>query len=167
MAESATGPVAGMRDTLARPDRVAAEASRDRLEAAHNAGCLDSALEMADSIGAQDSLERALAHQLAAAHRSAMKLTAQMNRSLEVMEHSRGGEREAANVQATRLANSAARLMGAFQQGALTLDRLRNGGRQVVQVQHVTVAEGGQAVVAGRISPGGRGGRRKGEAAAN
>ncbi len=31
------------------------------------------------------------------------------------------------------------------------LDRLRNGGRQTVVVQHVNVAEGGQALVAGKM----------------
>ena len=47
--------------------------------------------------------------------------------------------------------------MESYQRGALTLERLRNGGRQVVQVQHVNVSDGGQAVVAGTI----QGGRRK------
>ena len=44
-------------------------------------------------------------------------------------------------------------LMTAFQQGALTLQRMRNGGNQTVQ--HVTVANGGQAVI-GQIEAGGR-----------
>ena len=48
------------------------------------------------------------------------------------------------------------RLMETCQRGALTLDRLRNGGRQVVQVQHVTVGDGGQAVVAGTVQGGTR-----------
>src|SRR4051812_9315910 len=34
-------------------------------------------------------------------------------------------------------------------------DRLRNGGRQTVVVQHVSVADGGQAVVAGHVAPAG------------
>ena len=37
----------------------------------------------------------------------------------------------------------------------LTLERLRNGGKQTVVVQHVAVAEGGQAVVAGAVNQGG------------
>ena len=35
--------------------------------------------------------------------------------------------------------------------GAATLHRVRHGGRQVVSVQHVKVAGGGQAVVAGNV----------------
>jgi len=37
--------------------------------------------------------------------------------------------------------------MATFQQGMLTLQRLRTGGTQVVQVQHLTLAEGAQAIV--------------------
>ena len=64
----------------------------------------------------------------------------------------RGEEQERANIQATRLAGATARMMGAFQQGLLTLQRLRTGGTQRVIVQHVNVNEGGQAVVAGEVS---------------
>ena len=45
-------------------------------------------------------------------------------------------------------------MMTAFQQGLLTLQRLRTGGQQVVTVQHVQVNEGGQAVVAGKVRTG-------------
>jgi hypothetical protein len=55
------------------------------------------------------------------------------------------------SIEACRMANTAARLMDAYQRGLLTLDRLRNGGRQMVTVQHVNVAAGGQAVVAGAV----------------
>jgi len=58
------------------------------------------------------------------------------------------------------MAGAAARMMETFQRGLLTLDRLRNGGKQVVTVQHVTVGDGGQAIVAGKVSPGGRRGRK-------
>ena len=53
----------------------------------------------------------------------------------------------------TRLAGAASRLMMAYQQGLVTLDRLRAGGKQTIIVQHVQVNEGGQAVVAG-MKPG-------------
>jgi len=49
------------------------------------------------------------------------------------------------------MANVAARLMEAYQRAALTLLRMRNGGRQVVTVQHVSIS-GGQAIVAGAVS---------------
>ena len=52
--------------------------------------------------------------------------------------------------------NAAARLMSVFQDGALTLQKLRTGGSQVVTVQHVSVAPGAQAVI-GNVSTGGHG----------
>jgi hypothetical protein len=54
------------------------------------------------------------------------------------------------------MACAAARLMDSYQRGLLTLDRLRNGGRQVVTVQHVKVEGGGQAIVAGEVRAGGK-----------
>jgi hypothetical protein len=51
-------------------------------------------------------------------------------------------------------------MMEAYNQGLLALDRLRNGRRQVVTVQHVTVNPGGQAIVAGALKP--KGSRRRG-----
>jgi hypothetical protein len=50
-------------------------------------------------------------------------------------EHSSAGDQ----VEAVRCTNAAARLMSAFTDGALTLQRLRTGGGQTVTVQHVTV----------------------------
>ena len=58
---------------------------------------------------------------------------------------------DSVNVRVTRLAGAASRLMMAFQQGMVTLDRLRSGGRQHIVVQHVQVNDGGQAVVAGKM----------------
>jgi hypothetical protein len=57
--------------------------------------------------------------------------------------------------------NATARAMAAFNDAALTLQRLRTGGKQVVTVQHVTVKEGGQAVVAQNMKPSGKTGGRK------
>ena len=64
-------------------------------------------------------------------------------------------ESPGALLEAQRSAVVGARVLVAFAQGALALDRLRNGNRQTVQVQHVTVENGGQAVVAGTVAPGG------------
>src|SRR5262249_4692638 len=47
-------------DTVAHPDYVTAEASRDRLRLANQAGSLSLALDAADTIQAQDSLEKML-----------------------------------------------------------------------------------------------------------
>ena len=46
----------------------------------------------------------------------------------------------------TEEAAMAARLMSVFQDGLLTLERLRTGGNQTVTVQHVNVQPGAQAV---------------------
>jgi hypothetical protein len=52
----------GTVDTVANPDYVTAEASRDRLALANQAGSLGLALDAADTIQAQDSLEKMLVH---------------------------------------------------------------------------------------------------------
>jgi hypothetical protein len=66
-------------DTVAHPDYVTAEASRDRLGLANQAGSLSLALDAADTIQAQDSLEKMLVHQMAVLHYGMMKATARMN----------------------------------------------------------------------------------------
>ena len=88
-----------------------------------------------------------------------MKLTAQLSRQIECMNAIDARTKEASNVQAARLAGAVSRMMTTFQQGALTMQRLRTGGRQIVTVQHVNVGAGGQAVIAGSVTPGGRGGK--------
>ena len=140
-----------LRDTVADPNYVTVDASRDRLELANQAGCLEEALDAAETIDAQNSLEKMLAHQLAASHRSSMKMTEQLNACLGRMNH---GYAERACVQATRLAGAIARMNGSYQSGVLTLQKLRTGGRQTVVVQHVNVNDGGQALVAGEMQAG-------------
>ncbi len=66
---------------------------------------------------------------------------------------------QVASVKAARMATAAARMMEATARAALTLDRLRNGNRQTVVVQHVAVADGGQAVVAAAVAAGATGGK--------
>ncbi|MGH8507869.1 MAG: hypothetical protein ACREVH_04025 [Gammaproteobacteria bacterium] len=56
--------------------------------------------------------------------------------------------------ESARLVHASARLMRSYQEGLLTLQRLRSGGQQTVIVQHVNVANGGQAVVAGEVEGG-------------
>lgn len=139
-------------DTVrARPDMVAADASVARLDLAMDAGAMVMAVDVADSIQAANSLERMLAHQLAAAHRMAMKFAADAQEELLSYKNS-GHQYPHRSIEAARMAGVSARLMDTFQRGLLTLDRLRNGGKQVVTVQHVTVEGGGQAVVAGSVA---------------
>ena len=143
-------------DTVAHPDYVTAEASRDRLALASQAGSLSLALDAADTIQAQDGLEKMLVHQMAVLHYGMMRATARMNEELDaagVIDPNKREAAEAANVRACRLAGAISRMSATCQQGLLTLQRKRTDGNQHVTVKHihqqVNVTEGGQAVVAG------------------
>jgi hypothetical protein len=146
------------RSTVDRPDCVAIEASRDRLELADKAGALEMGLDLADTIQADNSVEKMLVHQMAAAHNSAMRMTALVNRRLESMANTNQlttMQDERQNIEICRLAGTVARMMNTFQQGMLTLQRVRTGGEQrvvVEQHQYVTrVEDGGQAVIGPKV----------------
>ena len=116
-------------------------------------------MDASESVGARDALERNLAHQMAAAHAVAMAMLAKAHGfTMAAATWAPEGRQQMQSVEAARMAHAAARLLDASQRAALTLERLRNGGRQLVTVQHVTVGDGGRAVVAGTV---GRGERRK------
>jgi hypothetical protein len=142
-----------LRKTLDQPTFVSANASRTRLALAQKTGSVTMALDMAETIGAQNSAEQMLAHQMAAAHANAMRL---LERMQDVTRDKYMTSDESVNTGVARLAGAAARLMSSYQQGLLTLHRLRTGGRQEVRVIHqqVQVNEGGQAVVAGSMGGG-------------
>jgi len=153
-----------LKNTVADPNYITADASRERIHLAHEAGSLELGLDLAHTIEAENSLEKMLVHQLAANHRAMMKLSTQLNRCVENMDQpSRPEAQERANIQGTRLAGAIARMQGAFQSGVLALQKMRTGGQQVVKVvhQHVTLSEGAQAVVAGEVNAGIRRGRRR------
>ena len=163
------------RNTVDRPDCVAVEASRDRLELADKAGALEMGLDLADTIEADNSMEKMLVHQMAAAHNSAMRMTALVNRRMESMADINQlyinqltmQNIERLNIETCRLAGTATRMMNTFQQGMLTLQRIRTGGEQrvvVEQHQYVTRVEGGgQAVIGPKGgSQGPRGGGHNG-----
>src|SRR5262249_15319109 len=129
------------------------------------AGPLSLALDAADTIQAQDSLEKMLVHEMAVIHAGMMKAAARMNEELDaagvidpkaaagMFDLNKREAAEAANVRACRLAGAITRLAATYQQGLLTLQRKRTGGNQHVTVKHihqqVNVTQGGQAVVAG------------------
>jgi len=146
-----------MNDTLRSPDSAAVDASiaRTDLLLQDNADITALAVDAANSIGADNSLEKMLAHQLAAAHDASMRL---MNSAVGVTQEVAGNThpafQEEGAAHAAKLYNSAARLMNTFQQGLLALNKIRNGGRQTVTVQHVNVSDGGQAVI-GNVQGGG------------
>jgi hypothetical protein len=144
----------GAIETFTNPRMRAIDVAGLRLELANDAAVGEIAVETAHSIGARDSVEKMIAHQMALAHRSAFLLGRQLQAALP-----EAASDDGANLRATRLATAMARIMSAHLEGALALQKLRCGGRQTVVVQHVEVAEGGQAIVAGKMRTGGRRGR--------
>jgi hypothetical protein len=115
-----------------------------RADLAFDAGVLETGLDAAETIEARNSLEKMMAHQMAAQHSSIIKLSAQLNRCIERMEAGRHHDeaRERANIQGTRLAGAIARMSGSYQSGMTTMQRLRSGGTQRVIVQHRSARHG-------------------------
>jgi hypothetical protein len=159
----------GVIDTIREHrDMVTARASHARLALTGDALVL--AADAANSVNAANSLEKMLVHQLAASHRLGMKFMDKAGMLLGRFDLGLSGFRPASDLQvnsveAARLANAAARMMSAYTDALLALDRVRRGGKQTVKVvhQHVAVAPGGQAVVAGSMkAQGARGHRRRG-----
>ena len=130
-----------LRDTLTSPDLTSVQASldRNRLLLQHGMDVAAMALDASTSIKAENSLEKMLAHQLAVAHTEAME---QIGRA----HHAHDLKTEVARL------NAATRCMTVFQQGLLALQKMRQGGKQVITVQNVCVSEGGQAVI-GNVGP--------------
>lgn len=125
-----------------RPDAINLYAGMERVDLASKCGVLDMALDAAQDAKAVTAQEKMLAHQMAALHRAAMEMLAKSSEQEDTVEQS-------------RLANTAARLLSVYQDGMLTFQRVRSGGRQTVTVQHVQVSQGGQAVIAGAVRTGG------------
>ena len=148
----------GLRDTVyQRADMLAAEASLQRLELASEVNALTLAVDTAETINAQNGVERMLAHQMAVAHAVALRLAAKADdftRGIGSWDNT--GRQQVQSIEAARMAAASARMMDAFGRAALTLARLRNGGKQTVVVQHVAVGDGGKAVVAGTVNQGGK-----------
>jgi len=127
-------------DTLENPNSISVDASEQRMRLAAGAGVLQSAVDAANSAQAVNSLEKMLCHQLSAVHSAGMKLVGRVG----------GGGMPP--VEEARLANAAARMMQIFQEGVLTLQKLKTGGRQTMIVQHVQVSDGGNALVAASVN---------------
>ena len=100
-----------------------------------------------------------LAHQMTVLHDQMMRTSLRIS-DLQLNLGSRMGD-ERRNVETCRLIGALTRLTTAYQSGMMTLQRVRSAGRQTVvvkhTVQHVHVNQGGQAVVAGKMSKGGGG----------
>jgi hypothetical protein len=155
--------------TVEEPMHVLAhQASADAMDLLIENDALGLGLEMADSVKAKGRVEKMLAHQMATLHSLGMRLAGKADKELRRIEEASvfkaDAKRQAAIVETARLTNATARALAAFNEAALTLQRLRTGGRQVVTVQHVTVNDGGQAVVAQTMKAGrkSRGQKRRG-----
>ena len=148
--------IPGVIDTVRkRPDMLAAAASGDRLELTGRA--LTLAADAAESIQPRNSLEKMLAHQLAASHRLGMTFIDKATTLLHRFDLAISGLRPVSDAQvnsieAARLANAASRMMASYHDGLLVLDRIRRGGNQTVKVVHVHQQV---AVVAGAMKAGG------------
>jgi len=134
---------------IRRSPKVAALADNERLGLASEARADELALDMEQSAGAESSIEKAMTHQMAAAHAAALRIVGRVNFELEHMGTRSRNEHREATVEIARLSNAASRLMQTYQQAALTLAKMRSGGKQTVVVQYVHVNEGGKAVIAG------------------
>ena len=143
----------GLRDTLATPDTPAIDASiaRTDLLLTENLDVAALAVDAAESADAGNALEKMLTHQLALAHSCAFKF---MDKAAAYLDQIGRGRDGTSPVEAARLTNVAVRLMTTYQQGMLTLQRLRTGGNQTMTVQHVHVGEGAHAVI-GNVQAGG------------
>lgn len=125
---------AHLKTRLAHRSKVTTAAAIERLDLLVNADVFEMALDTAESVGADNAVEKMLAHQMAAAHKTSMDLLEQNRRCNDP-------------VAEVRRLNAAARLMVVLQQAAVTLQRLRLGGHQTVTVKHITVESGAQAVI--------------------
>jgi len=125
-----------LHDTLTVPDLASVEASfeRSRLLLASGPNVAAMGVDASDTIQAQNSLEKMLAHQLAATHAVVMEQLGQVH------------VRADASTNAKWL-TAIARCLQAYQQGLITPKKLRQTGNQRILVQHVNVREGGQALI--------------------
>jgi hypothetical protein len=139
-------------------DMLAHSASTQRMELAGEGDVLALALDAANSIKARDSVEKMLASQAAAAHKLVMRLMTKAEHQLSQVDTWNPKAWSAHSVEAARLAHAASRVMGAFNDAVLTIQRRRTGGKQVVKVIHqqVAVGRGGKAFVAGTVKGGGK-----------
>lgn len=125
-----------LHDILTTPDLPAVEATldRNRLLLQDGLDVAAMAVDAALSIQASNSLEKMLAHQLAATHKQVMELMGAVSCQPN------------ADAQAKRM-NAAARYMAVYQQGMLALHKIRQKGQQRIMVQYVNVSQGTQAAI--------------------
>lgn len=145
--EAVNPKVAGLVNTLTNPRVAALEASSHRTDLLTMLGndIAAMALDAADTIQATNSLEKMLAHQLAAIHQASMQMIHRANLMQDP-------------VLAAKTLTAAMKGCAAYQGGLGALRQLRGNQQQHIVVQHVNVNDGGQAVVA-NVSGQGRAGK--------
>lgn len=111
---------------------------------------LNAMLSVVKSIEPRDQLEAMLAAQMAATHNAVMTFARRLN-NVDTIPQQDSAERAY-----NKLARTYVAQIEAFK-------RYRNRGDQTVRVEHVTVNEGGQAIV-GNVSAGGKGEQKSSEA---
>lgn len=134
--EAANPKVAGLVNTLNDPGIAAIDASNHRTDLVTSLGndIAAMALDAADSISARNSLEKMLAHQMAALHQAGMQMFGRAN----LMED---------HAVAAKCLGAAVKACTAYQGAMTTLEKIRGDKRQHIVVKHVNVNAGGQAVV--------------------
>ena len=115
-----------------------------------DAGATNFLLSMVKGVQPRDQIEAMLAAQMAAVHNATMTFARRLNHVDNIPQQD----------SAERAFNKLARTFAAQVEA---LKRYRSAGDQTVRVEHVTVNEGGQAIV-GNVATGGRGSPRKTEA---
>lgn len=116
----------GLENVLKAPDLLSVEATIQRANLADKAGVFELAIETAENVSAKNSIQKMLAHQLAAAHRHSMRLLAE-------------SEKETDPQWSVKKVALATRLMDTYARAALTLQRLQSGPSQSIVVQQVQV----------------------------
>jgi len=117
------GDLPGLELKLREQDLLNLEASKQRSELIERAGVLALGVETANDSVATGSLQKMLCHQLAAAHRRALILLAESEKTQDAQT-------------SCLKAKTAARLINAFGAAALTLQRLQTGvGANIHQLQ--------------------------------
>jgi hypothetical protein len=113
-----------------------------------DATAANAALAFVRGIKPRDETESCLAAQMYATHSAAMVFARRLNNVGTIP------QQDSAINAFTKLTRTYAAQMEA-------LKRYRSSGEQKVTVQHVNVADGGQAIVGGTVTAGGRGPRKK------
>jgi hypothetical protein len=118
--------LSGLELVLKEPDLLTLGASEQRAQLLERNGVLELGVEAAHDAQAQGAIQKMVTHQLAAGHKRAMELLEESARSKDP------------DI-AIKKACASARLMDAFSRSALTLQRLKSGGGQTIQVQYMQV----------------------------